>query len=209
MTLPTGTWIGLGTNIVTYSWQVLEGPIRNDVPGAISFALGSTKGVLPTELWIRQVNGEISHSPLTNFREGAVHALPDVQGGLVGVDLLSYNSKRRTADVLIGPMSKVWSWFGWTLIPVGFLSFLFFCGRDVTKLSVISVVATLMLVAMLTRIFLLALLDSSSWSGQQTRYLLPALPFFAVFGILGVWSAQQWLMRTQRRFDVFNRADSL
>jgi uncharacterized membrane protein len=40
--------------------------------------------------------------------------------------------------------------------------------------------------AVLARVTLFAILDASSWSGIQARYILPVLPFFACIGALGL-----------------------
>lgn len=42
------------------------------------------------------------------------------------------------------------------------------------------------LVFCVTRVALLTLLDASSWNGEQARYVLPLLPFFACAGVLGM-----------------------
>lgn len=198
MTFPRGTSIGLGNNTVINSWEILQGVTRPDVPGALSFSLSSPSGKLPTELWVRQLNDVILHIPLISLQEGAMKAIPDSEGVLIGVDILSNNMIEHRADILIMPISKLWSWFGWIYLATGFFALRIVPGSGAMKQSAIPVIAALILIAMLTRIILLAILDSSSWSGQQTRYLLPALPFFAVFGTLGIWSALGWLTQKRR-----------
>lgn len=192
MTLPEGTRIGLGSNDRVYSWQILEGAARSDLPGAIPFRLSSVCGDSPTEFWVQPPAGIKAHISLSNLRQGFVQPIPDIQNAFIGVDQLANTLKKHKVDSFIGPMSIAWSWLGWVLIAAGFVA-LWPLRLELRKSrqKAVSIVTALLLVAILSRVVLIALLDASSWPGQQARYLLPVVPFFAVFGILGIWAVLQ------------------
>jgi len=54
------------------------------------------------------------------------------------------------------------------------------------KLDHVWMAACICLLFCMTRIALFALLDASSWNGEQARYMLPLLPLFGCAGVLGI-----------------------
>jgi hypothetical protein len=191
-TLPEGSCVALGNDKFAFSWKPLDGPLRPDVNNAHSFELVSEGLGLATHFWARQDNGIVLHLPLSDLHEGDVTVLPSITGGLVGVDRFSGSRLKRKADDLIFPISKIWDFFGFIFILVGWIIFFtsFFQKNTAIEKAAL-VLSTCCLLAITARILLIALLDASSWGGQQARYLLPVVPFFAVFGAIGVWITLQ------------------
>jgi len=54
------------------------------------------------------------------------------------------------------------------------------------KVSGVTLLLVVVSSAVAARVALFAILDASSWSGIQARYMLPIVPFFACMGALGL-----------------------
>jgi len=59
---------------------------------------------------------------------------------------------------------------------------------------VLTLILLLLLATIAARVALFGILDASSWSGIQARYIMPVLPFFACAGALGLAMISDFLI---------------
>jgi hypothetical protein len=88
--------------------------------------------------------------------------------------------------------SLIWAAYGRFVIflsclAVASLLVLLCCYRFINLNENIYMIMILLLFAVLTRVSLFALIDASSWPGNQTRYLFPVMPIYTCFLILIVY----------------------
>jgi hypothetical protein len=195
--LPEGSSIALGTPEHSSTWHPVQGALKLDVSGARVFTLVSSPGEELTELHIRAPDGKMSRLPLDELKFGMMKNIEGIPGALLGVDLAPSKRKSARVDVLLPVVTRIWTYVGWSFAVVGFGGLLFFKRREGDGAAI--VVMLLSLTAIFARTGLLAVLDASSWSGLQTRYVAPVVPYFAVFGVLGFWILSQRVSVTRHR----------
>lgn len=186
--VPPGTAIGFGAGGHAFSWIGLDGAARPDVPGALSFALTSRVGELPSELHVRYPDGRLGLVQLRGLKPGVMTGVDGLPDARLGVDLISSQTTDFRANGLLYPALQYWSCFGLVLVTAGLLSLLFFRRAAGSAYGAALLIALLALSAILSRTSALALLEASSWSAlEQPRYLFPLLPLLGLFGVLGLW----------------------
>ena len=180
---PEGSLAGFGTASNTFAWQRLGGNPRTDVPGAYAFALTYMGISPPTEVHLQLPDGRQERLALSSLKLGGVFKFDGSTQAHLGVDRIESNLKPHRADRWASLLAKVYEWFG---LPIclatvgGVLALVVqrrFSGTALMLAVLISAVAA--------RVALFAILDASSWSGIQARYMLPTIPFFACLGALG------------------------
>jgi hypothetical protein len=194
---PPGSLIGLGNADSARLWAPLSAPPRPDVPGGIPFQVSADGVTGPLFLHLQVADGRNGAIALSRLREGMVASLDGSANVTVGIDQvsspnLSYRiddwsrhlpGLRQPGDwlralcTLYGAIGRL---IGLAVAAVCVRSFL---GR--IRSPVLPLLAALAL-AILARVALLGLLDVSSWSGAQARYLLPAVPLLACVGGLSL-----------------------
>ncbi|WP_018604633.1 hypothetical protein [Uliginosibacterium gangwonense] len=179
---PAGSLIGLGGAQSTFAWQRL-GDSRPDVPGAYAFAVSSMGIEAPTELHLQLPDGQQKSVMLTALKAGATANFGGSMGALLGIDSLESNSKSLRADRWISKLCTVYEWVGYLFCLATVGGLLVMAVRR--KLSGVALMLVLMVSAIVARVALFGILDASSWSGVQARYILPIIPFFACMGAFG------------------------
>ena len=184
MIAPAGSLAGLGTATTAFSWQRLGDRPRPDVPGAYAFSLSSLDVPAPDALHLQLPDGRQEHLALATLKLGAVAKFDGPTQVLLGVDRLESNLKPRRADRWVPGLSLAYEWMG-LLICLAALggALAMVVQRKVSGVTLLLVVVSS---AVAARVALFAILDASSWSGIQARYMLPIVPFFACMGALGL-----------------------
>jgi hypothetical protein len=181
--LPVGTLVGLGTGSTTYSWARLTAPQRQDVPGAYPFSISAISTEPASELHFWTPDGRKGSVALAELSAGKVSTFGGDLNAGVGVDILATNSKTRRADRWLPILCTIYDWVGYAicLLEVAGIAIL---GIRRKSLSAVAMVFVLVMTALAARIALFGILDASSWSGIQARYMLPIIPAFACVGTI-------------------------
>ncbi len=195
--LPEGSWIALVTPEHPSSWQAVQGAFRPDVSGARVFSLIPSPGEEPTEFQIRTPDGKVSRIPLDELKVGMWKNIEGIPFGVLGVDLVPSERRSGRANTLLPVAMRIWTYVGWSFAVVGFGALFLFKRSEGHGAAI--VVMLLSLTTIFARTGLLALVDASSWSGLQPRYIFPVVPCFAVFGVLGFWILNQRVSMAKHR----------
>lgn len=94
----------------------------------------------------------------------------------------------------------LWSTYGAALVPLGYaamiaLGVLIVCCRSIDTSRGVFLVMWILAAAVASRVLLFTVLDASSWPGNQTRYLFPAMQLYAPLLILLLYTALDLLGR--------------
>jgi hypothetical protein len=181
---PAGSLVGLGGAQTTFAWQRLGEIARPDVPGAFAFTASSISTEAPTELNLKLPDGRQGSVMLTTLKAGATASFEGSAPTLLGLDSLNSNAKPRRGDRWLSKLCTLYEW-------IGYLFCLATIGGVLTialqkKHSAVALITLLAISAIAARVALFGILDASSWSGIQARYILPIVPFFACMGVLGI-----------------------
>lgn len=181
---PAGSLIGLGTQSVTLSWQRLGQQPRSDVPGAYSFAVSSQDITSPTELHLQTPDGRSSSHALSALKTGISVTIAGVAPVQLGIESMESTARVQRADRWLTKLANAYIWLGYLFC----LAALCAIGAALIRRqrSVIVAMLLLMIAAIAARVVLFGILDASSWSGTQARYMMPIIPFFACVGVLGL-----------------------
>lgn len=181
---PAGSLIGLGAQSVTSSWQRVGQQPRPDVPGAYGFAVSSQDIAPPTELLLQMPGGQGGSVPLSALATGMTATIGASASARFGIDGMESNARPHRADRWLTRLSNAYVWFGYLfcLAALGAVA----AALIRRQRSVIVAMLLLMIAAIAARVALFGILDASSWSGTQARYVLPIIPFFACMGALGL-----------------------
>ena len=82
---------------------------------------------------------------------------------------------------------RFWHLSGYALLlfgTIGMLSHMVSRNPSISAIVFINAIALVMIVA---RVGLFSVIDASSWNGMQVRYILPIIPLYTLWGILGFW----------------------
>lgn len=183
--LPVGTLVGLGSGNTTYSWARLLEPQRPDVPGAYPFSISAINTESASELHFWTPDGRKGSVGLAELSVGKVSTFHgDINAG-VGIDILATNSKTHRADRWLAIVCTIYDWMGYVicLLAVAGIAIL---GIRRKPISAVALVFGLAMAAIGARIGLFGILDASSWSGLQARYMLPIIPAFACVGAMSL-----------------------
>ena len=112
-------------------------------------------------------------------------SLAAIPGSTLGVDVVSFPRTTHRANALLPFAARLWAFVGWLFVAGAAAGLLL--RRRIGNRGAPILVALLALSAMLARIGVLAVIDSSAWSGLQARYIFPVVPCFAVLGVVGLW----------------------
>jgi hypothetical protein len=181
---PAGSLVGLGTEGTILSWQRLGDRQRPDVPGAYAFAVSSMSVAPPNELHLQVPDGNKGSVALITLKVGATSTFSgDVQVQL-GIDSLESNSRPRRADRWLTKLCTAYEWTGYLFCLATLCGIL--AALVQRKSSEMVLMLAIMITTVIARVALFGILDASSWSGIQARYLMPILPFFACMGTFGL-----------------------
>jgi hypothetical protein len=181
---PVGSLTGLGKDNSVFSWERLGTNPRPDVPGAFAFNVSSIGLDLPTELHILLPDGSKGSVKLTAINRGGTSFFSGTVHTQFGIDGLKSNLRPHRVDKWFTKLCTLYDWLGY-LICLVTLSSIVLIGIQ-RKASEVVLVMLLMIVAITARITLFGILDASSWSGLQARYILPIIPAFVCIGGLGM-----------------------
>lgn len=204
--LPEGSAIGLAASgLEPTIWVQLKGPARPDVPGALPFSVASNGAELPGALRVRTPDGKVGEVAIVSLHEGAMGKVEGEVSTTLGIDELSsgpratrlerwvsYLAKRPVQMDWVGGLGAVYRWIALGLGGVCVLSVV---GGLATRRLDKGVLAlfVLCLAAAVARAGLFGILDASSWSGVQARYMAPLIPASFFIGLLGCWTvARVW-----------------
>lgn len=184
---PDQSQVGLGTPEQVQFWSTLHGQTRPDVAGAYPFRLDAFSGNPATLLHFKLPDGRRSSISLDALKVGTFLQIEKLPGVTLGVDELTRARPIPRADRYTPFLCEVWTAAGWILAVAGLFAVFLVGHSETTAALSLRLIAIILLVSILARVFLFAVLASSSWSGEQARYLLPVVPLFAVFGFLSLW----------------------
>ena len=174
---PAGSQVSLDNLNVT-SIGLVERP---DVPGAHPFAVSFISSSSPTELRLRTPDGRNGSVALSTLKIGATTTMAGDASVLLGIEGFESNAQGHRADRFMKSLCLAYDWLGYliclTTLGAGVLVLIR------RRSSVIAGIMLLMLTAIGARVALFGVVDASSWSGIQARYIMPILPFFACMGV--------------------------
>ncbi|WP_143029233.1 hypothetical protein [Rhodoferax sp. OV413] len=196
---PAGSQVGLDAEGGAILWQKLMAP-RSDVPGAYGFLVSAQGLKVPTALHLQTSDGTDLSVMLSSLQAGRVTELTPTgsyAGLRVGVDRLEVTELRQRGERFL---KRIGEWYvGWhyLLFATSVIGSAIWLVRR--NQSAESMVFILLVAAILARVGLFAILDASSWSGSQPRYMLPIFPLAGVAGFLGLIGLSRLLARMLRR----------
>jgi len=184
--LPEGSLVGFKGEEA--KWVRLSGKQRPDVKGAYGFVVTSMSKLAPLELRYLTPDGRRGHISLNDLNTGSVSFFSGDRKVAIGVDNLitnlDTNFKRKRADQWWVALCKVYEYLGYILSVLILCSaFLIIYRRK--SLTANSVVIIVLFSAILARVSLFSIVDASSFSALQVRYILPVISVFACLGVLG------------------------
>jgi hypothetical protein len=184
---PIGTQVGFGTlEKQPLFWSPLSSTQRSDIPNGYSFTAKSAAGENATHLYVRTPDTQQDTVVLSNLHEGQITTFGKMTQIILGVDELTENKIARRLDRWLSPVTVFYNWLGYLFFVSIGISFILMLVRRKLP-SAVAVVIILESTAIIVRILLLGILDASSWSGLQTRYILPVIPFFICIGLLSLY----------------------
>lgn len=188
------------------AWNLLDAPERPDVIGAIPFSIRANTEH-QNKLYVRLDNGKIGQLDLTGLSTGQIRDIASLKGVRVGIDSLFIPSTKPARlerlnnhidptkpDVFLGLIAKVWSLIDWVLLGLTLLAIFISIYRRKLGTDTL-VIAGIVSLVVLGRVGLFGILDASSWYGQASRYMFPAIPFFITSVILGTVTFFQLVCR--------------
>jgi hypothetical protein len=186
VTAPVGSSVGLDGEDGQIIWQSL-GAARADVQNAYSFTATMHGLKAPRNMHIQTPEGKVRSVPILGLQIGKVINL-DSKGLStdlrVGVDRLEVTEQRQRVVKFISFISRIYVWLHYFLCGA-FLIYGAVLLIQQTK-SAESMLFIMLTTAIFARVILFSILDASSWSGSQARYLLPIYPFFALVSFLAL-----------------------
>jgi len=180
---PEGAKIGLGSSNQPSNLLALYGASRPDVKGGIPFLLENEQPGNIDTLYYEDLNKNITKFSLASLREGAVNIFSNQEKTNFGVEgYVNQINKYR--------LVKIWEFlvdfYKYVSIIIMFIISINIIYIVLNKInSLQSVVFIFFIVLIFSRIFIFTLLDASSWSGAQIRYIMPLIPAFGFIGFLG------------------------
>lgn len=181
---PEGSLVGMGSTHATLAWQRLGDRPRTDVPGAYAFTVSALSIDRPSEVHLQLPDGRQGSVQFTALQQGRV---TNFVGGVetqIGVDHFELNSRPLRVDPWLAKLCTAYEWMGYLICLAVAGSFAVMTVQR--NRSGLALVLALMISAIAARVALFGLLDASSWSGVQARYILPIVPFFACAGAFGL-----------------------
>lgn len=181
---PKGTIVSLGTSDKTFSLMRLTGQQRADVPGAYPFSIASDGIAIPTELNIVSLDGRKGSIAVSALKAQVASSTAGSIHTEVGVDSLTY-SKILRIDRWLSIFCVVYEWLGYALCFVTMAAIYLLIKRREYN-SELFLLLVLIFVEIAARVALFGIIDASSFNAIQARYMLPAIPFFACMGAVGI-----------------------
>ena len=180
--IPAGASVGLGNSLS--SRVRLEGSQRPDVPGAYGFSVSALSSEPLTDLNVISADGKKGSVALSTLKSGSIAYFSGELRAKAGIDSVESNFKTKRADRWLSKLSTAYYWIGCFFCLVIATLALITVAKKIRSVEVL--VIGLLLVTIAARVALFAILDASSWSGNQARYILPIVPFFACAGGLAL-----------------------
>lgn len=197
---PANSSVHLMAGAESLASTVLSGATRADVPGGFPFSVVAAAAIPPTEIQVRTPGGVQGIVKIAALKPGKVIAAEGAAGVTFGIDALSLGSSPTRVDHLLSRVApdlnrdgilsagvSLYKYLGWAIWTVS-LAALALCVVRGQVQAPAFVLLLACLLAIVARAALLALLDASSWSGQQVRYMLPVVPMFVCMGAAGIWA---------------------
>lgn len=183
--MPLGTEIGLNTGDKALSSIYVQGVQRPDVPSAYPFSLSVDENEYPTELTIKSLDGKEGIVPISSIKAQQVTAVSGEIQTELGVDSFNYSMATPWSNQWLGKLCKPYQWLGYLFCLSGAICVLLmiFFRR---QFSMLESMMLLMMITVIARVALFGILDASSWSGVQARYILPIIPAFACMGVISL-----------------------
>lgn len=186
--------VGLGTKDATFSWTNLSKLQRPDVPGAYGFSASADGNELPTELHFRSADGESASVALRTLKAQATAITEGEVRAELGIDSLTYSQypKFFKADKWLSKLCVAYQIMGYMFCVASIWSVLLL-GIRKRQLSGMTLIFGIMIILIIVRVVLFSVVDASSYSAMQARYILPIIPAFACMGALGIaLLSQNW-----------------
>jgi hypothetical protein len=181
---PKGSRIGLEGEGKQVVWQSL-GSARPDVADAYGFSVSAQTFSATATLQVQTPEGHVLSVALSALQPGHVTELAQAGGtaGMrVGIDRLEVDGPRLRGDKFLLSIGVLYVVLHYLICAVFVIFGAVWIVRRTTSAD--SMLIVLLMAAIFARLGLFAILDASSWSGSQARYMLPIFPFVGVVGML-------------------------
>ncbi len=182
--VPPGSLVGLKKDNVVVALVPVGATPRADVPGGYPFEIKASGLAPPYSIVLRDGTGNEGTATDDLLGVGKIVPFNGALKGPIGVDKLEAGTSSRRADLWIPAMLDLYEWIGYcalVLVAAGLGYAVLLEGLS----SSLVAVSALLLVLIAARVVLFAILDASSWSGMQIRYVLPVVPALGVVAALG------------------------
>lgn len=180
---PAGTLAGFASGDAEPEWAPISANARPDVPGAFAIKMSSQGIAQPDRIVFKSPAGTRGHVLISDLHQGTTATVVGDFATAIGVDMLSAGGVQRLADSSLGwqvHLARAGSVFFGVCLLLALIVAAFQRKTD----GLLNVAMACVLIC-LARVGLFALVDASSWSGAQARYMMPILPLIALSGALG------------------------
>jgi hypothetical protein len=203
---PGGSVMAFGGVDVPTTWVKISDSRRSDIGSeAYSFELNAPRHESPTSIYLKDPQNHIFRIAIAQLQLKNVAILKGDSGSFAaGIEDLTLPDLTTRLDTLFGAdqnrkgaihylytVYEIIGWLGCVLIAIACLICLF--GKRTGSPVFIALLATVSLIV--ARSLMLGILDASSWTGMQIRYVFPAVPFF--FAAIGL--AMACVMTTRKQ----------
>lgn len=191
---PAGSLMALGGEEPPLNWTPTGEVRRADISvEAYPFSVVAKANSASQYLYLKTSGGEISRLDISRIKTGDNVLLQGRTAHALGVDEIPVVNTSRLNKFFGSEKAEgennyfvyqAYSVLGYILcaaIVIGFILSLFKGDKGAGVLILIS------LAGVVARCLVLGVLDASSWPGTQVRYVFPALPFFIVAGVIGIY----------------------
>lgn len=169
----------------------------SDVPENSGFSLMATAApeeIARATLVVETAGKEEATIPMKDIVIGQVEQLNQGVNGTIIFAIDALTQKQKTHTTATSIQGLIWSTYGTMLSLLGYVGILAFFihlwrYKSIDPSTDNLTILWLLAAAIASRTLLLAIIDASSWPGDQIRYIFPAMQIYACFLILLIYSA--------------------
>ncbi|BEI34788.1 hypothetical protein PHIN6_03060 [Polynucleobacter sp. HIN6] len=183
--LPERTLVQLKASNVNIKDMEFLTKKRPDVQGAYSINLEIPNGDIQTaKIKYQTPDGKSDEVMFKDLKMGGV---TDIKGQIdtqIGIDSLNIYKSKKRLEKLNKVLNSIYPYIGYIALPIIILGIIIPLLNN--KINCCYILFILCTIAVSSRVLLISVIDSSSYNGIQARYILPAIPAYALMLFIGL-----------------------